>query len=383
MINKNRLVKTFLELARLPGLSGKEGLVAAEIVRRLTRLGIKYRFDKPAGPENRVGNLIAYLKGNVPAPALLINAHLDTVGPVDHYGYRRRKNFLEAKGQSILAADDRSGVAAILEALSHLAESGMRHGPLEIVFTVAEEIGLLGAKSLNCQILSARHGIVLDSDSPLEPVTAAPEAYRLKFKIHGKAAHAGIAPEKGINAIQIASRAISKLRLGRIDLETTANIGLLSGGSATNIIPELAEARGEARSHNLQKLQAQIEHMRQAFRRAVKEAKPRGRGFAGRPRLEEEIIFDYPRMRLDSRSLVVRLMKESAQSLGHELSPKVGGGGSDANIFNAHGIESLVIGTGMDQVHTTSERLNLDQLYLGAQMLARAIELFPSFVRSK
>jgi tripeptide aminopeptidase len=383
MINKNRLVKTFLELARIPGLSGKEGLVAAELARRLSRLGIKYHFDIPTRPGNKVGNLIAYIKGNAPGPALLINAHIDTVGPIEPFGCRRRGNFLESKGQSILGADDRSGVAAILEALAHLKESGIRHGPLEIVFTVAEEIGLLGAKALDYKLLSARHGIVLDSDSPLEPVIAAPEAYRLNFQIRGKAAHAGVAPEKGINAIQIASRAISRLRLGRIDFETTANIGLISGGSATNIVPEFAEARGEARSHNRRKLQTQIRQMRMAFRQAVREARLGTRAFAGLPRLSEEIILDYPRMRLDSQSLVLRLMKEAARTLGCKISPKVGGGGSDANIFNAHRIESLVIGTGMEKVHTTSERLNLNQFHLGVQMLVRAIELFPSFCRSK
>jgi len=383
MINKNRLVKTFLELARIPGLSGKEGLVAAELARRLSRLGIKYHFDSPTRPGNKVGNLIAYIKGNAPGPALLINAHIDTVGPIEPFGCRRRGNFLESKGQSILGADDRSGVAAILEALAHLKESGIRHGPLEIVFTVAEEIGLLGAKALDYKLLSARHGIVLDSDSPLEPVIAAPEAYRLNFQIRGKAAHAGVAPEKGINAIQIASRAISRLRLGRIDFETTANIGLISGGSATNIVPEFAEARGEARSHNRRKLQTQIRQMRMAFRQAVREARLGTRAFAGLPRLSEEIILDYPRMRLDSQSLVLRLMKEAARTLGCKISPKVGGGGSDANIFNAHRIESLVIGTGMEKVHTTSERLNLNQFHLGVQMLVRAIELFPSFCRSK
>jgi len=383
MINKNRLVKTFLELARIPGLSGKEGLVAAELARRLSRLGIKYHFDIPTRPGNKVGNLIAYIKGNAPGPALLINAHIDTVGPIEPFGCRRRGNFLESKGQSILGADDRSGVAAILEALAHLKESGIRHGPLEIVFTVAEEIGLLGAKALDYKLLSARHGIVLDSDSPLEPVIAAPEAYRLNFQIRGKAAHAGVAPEKGINAIQIASRAISRLRLGRIDFETTANIGLISGGSATNIVPEFAEARGEARSHNRRKLQTQIRQMRMAFRQAVREARLGTRAFAGLPRLSEEIILDYPRMRLDSQSPVLRLMKEAARTLGCKISPKVGGGGSDANIFNAHRIESLVIGTGMEKVHTTSERLNLNQFHLGVQMLVRAIELFPSFCRSK
>ena len=381
MITKERLVKSFIDIAKIPGLSKREGLVAAELVKRITKLGIKYRFDRPIKPDGQVGNLIAYVKGKVAAPPLLVNAHIDTVGPIDNYGSRRRGNFLESKGRSILAADDRSGVAVILEVLAHLAESKSPHPPLEIVFTVAEEIGLCGSKALDYKLISAKHGIVLDSDDPLMPVVAAPEAYKLYFKIHGKSAHAGVAPEKGLNAIQAAAKAISRIRLGRIDFETTANIGIIQGGNATNIVPELAEVRGEARSHNVKKLERQIEHMRNAFKQAVKEA--RRPGVAGLPRLEEEIVFDYPKMRLSEKCVMVKLFKQTAKSLGKTLTPTVGGGGSDANIFNAHGIESLILGSGMAQVHTVAERLNLNQLYLGAQMLARAIELYPVFIRNR
>jgi len=382
MIKPERLIRTFLEMARIPGLSKNEDRIAAELVRRLQKLGVKYKFDKPfAG--GKVGNLVAYLKGSVSAPPLMLNAHIDTVGPMEHWGFRRTGNWLLSKGKSILGSDDRSGVAVILETLAHLQESQAPCPPLEIVFTVQEEIGLMGSKSLDYKLITARHGIVLDSDSPLQPVIAAPEAYKLVFRVLGKAAHAGVSPETGINAIAIAGKAIAGMKLGRIDFETTANIGVISGGSATNIVPGFAEARGEARSHNNKKLQAQIKHMRNAFKSAVKEAGRAGAEFQGLPRLEEQIIFDYPRMRLPEKSVMVRLLKGAAKALGQELNPKVGGGGSDANIFNAHGIETLILGSGMHQVHTTSERLNLNELFLAAEMLAKAIQLYPAFTRGR
>jgi len=381
MIRKDRLIKTFIELAGIPGLSRKEGQIANEIARRLNQLGVKVQFDRGLAEGGETGNLIGYLNGNSFAPPLLLNAHLDTVGPMENYGFRRAGNCLLSKGKSILGADDRSGVAVILEVLEHLKESRPRHPGLEIVFTVAEEVGLLGAKNLDYSILRARHGIVLDSDSPLEPIIAAPEAYRLIFKVLGKTAHAGVSPERGINAIQIASRAISKIKLGRIDFETTANLGIIRGGTATNIVPDLVEVRGEARSHNRKKLKAQIARMRSHFQKAVKQA--RSRKFKGRPRLEEEIIFDYPLMKIPHHHFLLKLIRKAGKELGKEIAPKVGGGGSDANIFNAHKIESIILGSGMQQVHTVEEKLNLDRLYLSAQMLAKIVELYPALSKRK
>lgn len=380
MINRERLVKTFLELARIPGLSKKEGKIASEIASRLRRLGLKVRFD--GVPEDGVvGNLIGYLEGNQPGPWLLLNAHLDTVGPIENWGYKQKGQYLLTRGKSILGADDRSGLSVILEVLHHLKESNQPRPNLEIVLTVAEEIGLNGAKHLDYSLLRARYGIVLDSSNPLMPVIAAPQAYRLRFKIFGKEAHAGVAPERGINAIQIASSAIHKLKLGRIDFETTANIGIISGGSATNIVPGQVEVRGEVRSHNLKKLETQIKRMRRAFQSAVRSAKKQGKEFAGLPRLEEEIILDYPRMRLSEKSLMVQLIKETGKCLGKEMILTVGNGGSDANIFNAHKIECLILGSGAENPHSLEERLNLEHFYLSAKILAKAIELFPALVK--
>ncbi len=376
MIKKTRMIKTFIELAQIPGLSRKEKKIAQKVANILKSFGAKVKFDQALAKEGETGNLIAYIKGEDSLPPLLLNAHLDTVGPIENFGWKRKKNFIYSNGKSILGADDRSGVAVILEVLEHLKESKKPHPPLEVVFTVAEEIGLIGAKQLDYSLLKARYGIVLDSDDPSQLVIGAPEAYRMIFKIHGKSAHAGVAPERGINAIQLASRAIARLKLGRIDFETTANIGVINGGTATNIVPELVEVRGEVRSHNRTKLKRQLEKIRKAFQKEVERAQRPEPEFKGLPKLEEEILFDYPLMRLDEGSFLVNLFKEAGSSLGMKITTKIGSGGSDANIFNSRGIETLIMGCGMERVHTTEERLNINWFYQSAKLLARVIELY-------
>jgi len=383
MINQQRLIKTFIELAKIPGLSRKERKIANVVSKHLKALGVRTCYDRALAKDGECGNLIGCLDGDRSLPRLLINAHLDTVAPIENFGYRRKGNYIESKGKSILGADDRSGVTVIIEVLKHLVETNLKRPPLEIVFTVAEEIGLVGAKQLDYSLIQAKYGIVLDSDSPLELVISAPQAYRLIFRVYGKSAHAGVSPEKGINAIKIASQAISQMNLGRIDFETTANIGIIQGGTATNIVPELVEARGEARSHNLRKLKAQVEHMRACFQKALKTAERAGEKSKGLPRLEEEIVLEYPKMKVSENSPLVQLLKFAGKKLGKKVITKQGGGGSDANIFNAHKIESIILGSGMEQVHTTEERLNLDQLYLSAQILAKAIELYPKVIAQR
>jgi len=174
MIKKSRLISIFLELAQIPGLSRKEKKIARRVAQKLRQLGAKVKFDRALARRGEVGNLIAYFPGTSNQPPLLLNAHLDTVGPVGEFSYRREGNYLKSQGRSILGADDRAGVAVILEVLEHLKESKKPQ---------------------------AKCGIVLDSDHPCQLVIGAPEAYRLIFKIHGKSAHAGVSPEKGINAI--------------------------------------------------------------------------------------------------------------------------------------------------------------------------------------
>lgn len=376
MIRKQRLVRTFLELVKIPGLSRQEERIAAEVKKRLERLGGKVTFDREILKQGfPVGNMITRFNGARGEP-LILNAHLDTVGPAEKINYRRRGDIIQSAGKSILGADDRAGVAVILEVIEHLKESGVSHPPIEVVFTMGEEIGLVGAKHLEYKRLRGRHALVLDGGKPSEVITRAPQAYRMVFRVIGKESHAGIHPEDGVNAITVASDGISRMKIGRIDFETTANIGVIEGGRATNIVPALVEVRGEARSHDMAKVKRQVAHMRAMMQQAVKKHRRRAAGGGKYPRLEEEIYFDYPAMRVDENGPVMRAVREGAKRAGIRVTTRAGGGGSDANIFNSRGIESAIIGTGMEKVHTTKERIRISRLYKSALLVSETAQAF-------
>ncbi|HEY3379424.1 MAG TPA: M20/M25/M40 family metallo-hydrolase, partial [Armatimonadota bacterium] len=240
-INRTRLIETFLTLLAINAPSRREGAIAKHLRTVLEELGLTVCVDD-AGEHlgGETGNLIARLPGNIDAPPLLFCAHIDTVAPTEGLHVQRGNGEIRSDGATILGADDRAGVAAILEMLRALLESGARRPPLEIVFTVAEEIGVMGSMLLDYAQLTARYGFVPDTSGPVGIiVTRAPAQRHLHITIHGKAAHAGMTPEHGISAITVAARAIARMEQGRIDEETTANIGIMHGGKATNIVPEL------------------------------------------------------------------------------------------------------------------------------------------------
>jgi tripeptide aminopeptidase len=247
---------------------------------------------------------------------------------------------------------------AILEALRIIQEQKIPHGRLEILFTVAEEGGLFGAKSLDVSQLQAKAGFFLDAGGPVGTViTAAPAQKGLQVTIHGKAAHAGVAPEDGISAIVVAAEAITNMKLGRVDEETTSNIGVITGGVATNIIPDKVELKGEARSLNNDKLKVQINHMVDAINSACQ-----SHGVSADIKVEHS----YSAFGLGEEDLPVQLAIKAAQALGLEPSLEKTGGGSDANIINGHGIPSVILGMGYTDVHTTSEAIPVEQLVAAA-----------------
>ncbi|MCP4218996.1 MAG: M20/M25/M40 family metallo-hydrolase, partial [bacterium] len=237
------------------------------------------------------GNLVAKIPGNVDVLPMILSGHLDTVEPGRGIEPVFNDGVFSSAGDTILAADDKSAIAIIIEILHVLKENGLKHGPLELVLTVCEEVGLLGAKSFDFSLIDSKFGYVLDSTDAEGIVTRAPFAYRFEFKIHGKAAHAGAAPEKGINAIAIAGTAIASIESGRVDDETTCNIGTIEGGVATNVVPPLAIITGEARGHDKVKLDEVKDSMVAAFETAVSEAKTDGEDL---PYLEVIVETDFP-----------------------------------------------------------------------------------------
>jgi tripeptide aminopeptidase len=245
---------------------------------------------------------------------------------------------------------------------------------LEIVFTVCEEIGLLGAKNLDFSLLSSTFGYALDATDINGLVTQAPSSNRLEFKVHGKDSHAGAAPEKGINAIHIAAKAISGLQLGRIDSETTCNIGVIEGGRAANIVPNLVTVKGEVRSHDQNKLASKTDEIITAFQKAVELMKPDG-STNGLPRLDYSVELDFAATHIMETDPVVTLAKKAASNLGRSLKTKRSGGGADANIFFSRGIMTGVLGTGMSDMHSLRESILLDDMVKSAELVLEIIQL--------
>ncbi len=358
MINQDRLVSTFLELVQIDSPSGQEEEIAQHLMAELKSLDVPVVRD-------RTGNVIGRLAGE--GPPILLSAHMDTVGPGLGVSPVITNGIITSDGTTILGGDDKSGVAVILEVLRVLVERDSPHPPLEVALTVSEEMGLRGAKGLDLNALRAKEGIVLDSGGPIGAiVVSAPSQDKLKAVVHGKTAHAGVEPEKGVNAIVVAAEAIAAMPLGRIDEETTANIGCIQGGTATNIVPDRAEMAGEARSRNEEKLEAQM----QAMTKALKDAARRHKAT-----VEIDVDRSYSTFKLSEEDDIVRRAVAAAKTLGLTPALVPSGGGSDANIFNAGGIATINISTGMDKVHTTEECIAVDDLVKCAGFLLSILRL--------
>lgn len=378
MVRPERLAQTFTTLAAIGSESRRERRLAAVIERMLRELGAEVAFDD-AGSRigGDCGNLIARLAGTVEAPPLLLNAHMDTVGPGEGVQVRFAEGVFTSDGTTILGADDKSALAVILEALSVLRETGAPHGPLEIVFTVAEETGLAGAKALDFGRLQAAYGYALDGSDTEGIIVRAPAADRFEIRVHGRDAHAGAHPERGINAIHLAAKALAGLEIGRIDRETTCNIGSIAGGTATNIVPARVTLRGEARSHDEEKLDRLTASILAAFEAAA--AAHREAGSAdGLPRVESEVTRSYRPTRVPEGHPLVLLARRAAEALGRPMKTKTSGGGSDANIFFAHGIPLGVLGTGMRDIHTLREHVRLEDMVRATQLLVEIVRLHPA-----
>ncbi|MFQ5960130.1 MAG: M20/M25/M40 family metallo-hydrolase [Candidatus Methylomirabilales bacterium] len=376
MIHRDRMRDHFLTLVRIDSHSQKERDVAMHLQDELIRLGAEVSFDQADQMVGgTVGNLIARIPGNQPGVApFLLCAHMDTVGPGEGITPQVGQDIITSDGSTILGADDKSGIAIICEVLRVIKEEAIPHGEIEIAFTICEETGLQGARHLDVSHLHARTGLVLDSSNPDHLITRAPCANRLQFTVRGLEAHAGVAPEKGINAIQIASEAIAVMRLGRLDDETTANIGIIEGGNAINIVPNAVTVRGEARSHDEAKLTAQTEHMIHCFQMAAARHELTLDGEVRRAQVTYEVQRDYDRLFVPEEARIVQLVREAARTLGREITLWRTGGASDANILCAKGLEVANLGTGQQEVHTMREHLRLSEMVRSAELVLETVK---------
>jgi tripeptide aminopeptidase len=369
-INEKRMVQTFVELAKISSLSGREAGVARYLERSLRALGGEIHVDN-AGEKigGNTGNLIARFKGTVESPPFLLSAHMDTVGPAENIKPVVHPGRVTSDGSTILGADCKAGIAVILEAIKILRDKNIPRPPIEAVFTISEEMALMGAKYLDYSKIKARYGLIFDNEQPFECViTHAPAANKMDMRVYGIAAHSGVAPERGISAIEVVSKAIAGMKLGRIDAQTTANIGFISGGSAINIIPPLVEMKGEVRSHDLLKLLKQTSHMEDCFKKAVRKTRIRVKGRTLKPSYEFLIERKFPGLALSRGNPVLALIAAGMKEMGFKMKTYASGGGTDANIMCAHGIESPILATGMREVHTTGEYLDLKDFFNCARL---------------
>ena len=371
MVNTERIIREFTALASIDSPSFQEGAIAHYLQQRFEALGAQVVFDDAgAAVGSQSGNLIARLPARGKSgEALLLSAHMDTVQPGEGVQPVLTDGVFRSAGDTILGADDKAGLTEILEALAVVQEENIPHGPIEIVVTICEEQGLMGAKALDLSQLSATRGLALDTCGVDCVTNRAPGANRLRIDIEGVESHAGIAPEKGISAIEVAARAIARMPLGRIDAETTANIGRIEGGVADNIVAKEVKIHAEARSHDAEKLARQTQAMVDAFEQAAEALARTIDGQRRRAQVRASVRPDYPIMAVAQDHPVMLLLQSAAADLGRPCQVMTGGGGSDANIFTGGGLPTVILGSGMAQVHSVHEQVTVADMVRVSELL--------------
>ena len=380
MIDRERMTGAFLDLVRIDSQSREEKAVAVYLSRALQEIGCDVRIDD-AGEKvgGNTGNVVARLAGTAAdAPPLLLSSHMDTVPPGNGVKPVREADRIRTDGTTVLGGDDKSGLAIIVETLRVVRERQIPHPTLEIAFTICEEVGLLGAKQLDVSALQAKRGFVLDATDASALFTRAPSSDHFEFVVHGLESHAGLAPEQGISAVRVAAEAIAAMPIGRIDPQTTSNVVILEGGAATNVVPNRCVVRGEARSLEDARLDTTTATIRRAFQDAASRHTATVNGRLVRAWIEETCTRDYESMAVADDAPIVGLLMRAAKQAGAPLRTATIGGGSDANVFNRRGIESVNFGTGMRDIHTVNEWLDLGQFYACADVVLECVKLAAS-----
>jgi tripeptide aminopeptidase len=376
-VSYERFRDEFLELARISSVSRREGNVAKRLTTILEGMGASVQIDD-AGEKigSDTGNLLARFSGTAPdvAPFLLCG-HMDTVPPADHVRPVVDGDIIRTDGTSVLGGDDKAGIIAILAAVRLLCERQIPHGPIDVLLTICEELGLVGAKHFDVGRLRARTGLILDCDGVHELITRAPAANRMQFVVHGLEAHAGLAPEQGISAVQVAAEGIAAMRLGRVDEATTANVGHIEGGLASNIIPNRVVLRAETRSLTLEGLEAQTRHMRECLESAAARRCVIVAGKTTTARVEARIERDYEPLAVPDDARIVHLVRRASERLAKPFLTRSTGAASDANVFGGRGLEVANLGCGMRQIHTVNEWVDVNDIAATTELLVETVRL--------
>ena len=371
----NRLVDYFISLVEIDSESKGEKKVAEKIANDLSEMGAEVIFDNAHhSTQGNVGNLIANFKGKIIKTPLLLCAHTDTVGPGKGIKPVIKDGLISTDGSTVLGSDDKAGIAQIIEAIRRLDEEGYEYAPIQVLFTISEEIGLLGAKNLDYSLIKAEVGFALDWNGVGTIVTHAPSLNVFEIIVTGKEAHSGGSPEKGINAIQVAGEALGKLKLGRIDFETTANVGNIKGGLAHNIIPKECFISGEVRSHDEVKLEKVTNNIIKTFEEVAAKYEVKFDSNVFKAHSSAHVLKDFAALKINEEEEIVKIAEQAARNIGFEPKIEVGGGGSDANVFFEHGLIVPIIGTGMNDVHSTNENIKIDDMEKVTQWVMEIIK---------
>lgn len=368
MVNQERIVENFINMVKIASPSLKEREVADYIKKELKELGLEVIEDN-AGKNlgGTTGNIIGILR----APGkskLMLSAHMDTVLPCENIKPIIENGIIKSDGTTILGGDDKAGIAAIIEGLRIIKEEGIDHPEVIVLCSIAEEIGLKGAKEFEIDSYKPDYSFILDSGGkPGVAIIQTPYNARGEIKVIGKSAHAGIAPETGVNALTVAAHAITKLKLGRVDADTTSNIGMVRGGEALNIVmPEVA-LKYEARSFSKEKLDNLLSETKEIFKSTTERF---GAGY------EYNINIEYPGYHLKEDEEIVQCFRKACNNAGFDCVTKSTGGGSDSNIYSGHGYKAMTIGVGMSKVHTKEEFLKIEDLVGTAKLVVELVKEF-------
>lgn len=367
-VNKDRLIEEFLELVQIDSETKYESEISSILKEKFKNLGLDVVEDNAKELTGHgAGNLICSLKGTkIEAEPIYFTSHMDTVVPGKGVKPSIKDGYIVSDGTTILGADDKAGLAAMLEAIRILQESNIEHGNIQFVITVGEESGLVGAKALDSSLLQASFGYAIDSNGLVgDIIVAAPTQAKLFAKIKGKTAHAGVAPEKGVSAITLAAKAISKMPLGRIDEETTANIGRFEGGQQTNIVCDYVEVLAETRSLMTEKMEKQAKKMTDAFVSTAQQ-------YGGDADVDVEVM--YPGYNQKDGDQVVEVAKRAAKAIGRKSQLVKSGGGSDANVIAGYGIPTVNLAVGYEEIHTTNERMPIEELIKITELITAIIK---------
>jgi tripeptide aminopeptidase len=354
-VAQDDVVSLFTELAALPSPPGDERAVADRVAAYMRDLGLDVNEDD-AGARigSNAGNLYARVDATDGGTPLFLCAHLDTVPPAAGIDPVLEDGVIRNAAGTILGADNKSAVAVMLEATRRLLAENRPHGGLELLFTPKEEVGLYGAAAFDHERLHARIGYVYDQAAPIgEVILGAPYSDSMEVKLHGRAAHAGMYPEEGRSAIAAAAKAIADFKLGRVDEETTANVGVINGGTAGNIVPEWCTFLADVRSHDPQKLADLVREMLESitFAASLEDCQ-----------VETRVHKSYSGYRFKRDDEAVGIASAGLKQAGFEPTFALSGGGADANVFNERGLACVNLANGMADIHTPDEHISVSDL---------------------